>query len=98
MTRYNDLIDTNGYWLCQKATCVKFCRKPFMMTFPNFQLDETKVSCDVAEDGTAKWSQNQFATCSSCDSLRIMVYNFMNHLITMSNYIATFFIFFKTEI
>ena len=32
--RYNDLGDSHGYWFCKGPTCVKFCRKPFMMTYP----------------------------------------------------------------
>jgi len=69
MTRYNDLIDTAGYWLCQKATCVKFCRKPFMMTFPNGFADQTKVSCNSGDDGVARWTGNQFAQCKTCQAL-----------------------------
>ena len=56
--RFVDRHDSNGYWICSGANCMKYCRKPFALMRSENTI--TRRRCEKSTDGY-KWSDAESA-------------------------------------
>jgi hypothetical protein len=77
MEKYQDGLDKNSFWICNRATCAKFCHKSYLMVPKN---GDDMVHCVKKQYDTiipgdipvfaAGWNKQRFSACRKCKDLR----------------------------